>query len=58
MPKTSAPGTLRFSNQASDDVTLTLDSSKPLTVRIEVDSCPCGSTHDRPGSYVDSDLNR
>ncbi|MGJ3190349.1 MULTISPECIES: hypothetical protein [Paenarthrobacter] len=58
MPKTSAPGTLRLSNQASEDVTLTLDSSKPLTVRIEVDGCPCGSAHDRPGSYVDSDLNR
>ncbi|GGJ33421.1 hypothetical protein [Paenarthrobacter histidinolovorans] len=49
-------GTLRLSKQ-SNDVTLTLDASKPMTVRIEVDHCPCGSAHNRPGSYVDSDLN-
>jgi len=49
-------GTLRLSHQA-DDVTLTLDASKPMTLRIEVDRCPCGSEHSRPGSYVDSDLN-
>jgi hypothetical protein len=64
MPKTSAQGTLRLntqakrSTQASEDVTLTLDSSKPLTVRIEVDHCPCGSEHNRAGSYVDSDFSR
>ncbi|MBT2585042.1 hypothetical protein [Arthrobacter sp. ISL-95] len=64
MPKTSAPGTLRLNTQASrntqagEDVTLTLDSSKPLTVRIEVDHCPCGSEHNRAGSYVDSDFSR
>ena len=49
-------GTLRTS-KLSNDVTLTLDASKPMTVRIEVDHCPCGSAHNRPGSYVDSDLN-
>ncbi|BCW09163.1 MULTISPECIES: hypothetical protein [Paenarthrobacter] len=49
-------GTLRLSHQAND-VTLTLDASKPMTLRIEVDRCPCGSEHSRPGSYVDSDLN-
>ncbi|MCT9870479.1 hypothetical protein [Paenarthrobacter aurescens] len=64
MPKTSAPGTLRLNTQAnratraSEDVTLTLDSSKPMTVRIEVDHCPCGSEHNRTGSYVDSDFGR
>lgn len=47
-------GTLRLSHQAND-VTLTLDASKPMTLRIEVDRCPCGSEHSRPGSYVDSD---
>ncbi|BCW38903.1 hypothetical protein StoSoilB3_04380 [Arthrobacter sp. StoSoilB3] len=49
-------GTLRLSHEAND-VTLTLDASKPMTLRIEVDRCPCGSEHSRPGSYVDSDLN-
>ncbi|WOH19137.1 hypothetical protein IRJ34_02080 [Paenarthrobacter sp. GOM3] len=49
-------GTLRLSKQ-SNDVTLTLDASKPMTVRIEVDHCPCGSEHNRPGSYVDTDVN-
>ncbi|MOA60653.1 hypothetical protein D3C78_1855830 [compost metagenome] len=64
MPKTSAQGTLRLNTRdsrntrASEDVTLTLDSSKPMTVRIEVDHCPCGSEHNRAGSYVDSDFGR
>ncbi|MFJ6537273.1 hypothetical protein ACIQH5_13700 [Paenarthrobacter sp. NPDC091711] len=43
---------------SAQDVTLTLDSSKPVTVRIEVDHCPCGSDHNRAGSYVDSDFGR
>ncbi|MCP1412128.1 hypothetical protein J3D46_001394 [Paenarthrobacter sp. A20] len=64
MPNTSAPGTLRLNTQASrnarasEDVSLTLDLSKPMTVRIEVDHCPCGSEHNRAGSYVDSDFGR
>ncbi|ASN18687.1 hypothetical protein [Arthrobacter sp. YN] len=64
MPKTSDQGTLRLNTRASrntranEDVTLTLDSSKPMTVRIEVDHCPCGSEHNRAGSYVDSDFGR
>ncbi len=66
MSNTSANGTLRLntqasppSNQASEDVTLTLDASKPVTVRIEVDRCPpCGSEHNRAGSYVDTDFSR
>ncbi|MET4540009.1 hypothetical protein ABIE37_001790 [Arthrobacter bambusae] len=64
MPKTPAQGTLRLNTRdsrntrASEDVTLTLDSSKPMTVRIEVDHCPCGSEHNRAGSYVDSDFGR
>ena len=45
-------------NQSGEDVTLTLDSSKPVTVRIEVDHCPCGSEHRRAGSYTDSDFSR
>ncbi|YCK81639.1 hypothetical protein M1D89_21640 [Arthrobacter sp. D3-18] len=70
MPNTSANGTLRLnakanfnnqpnpSNQANEDVTLTLDASEPVTVRIEVDRCPCGSEHNRAGSYVDTDFSR
>ncbi|PRB35905.1 hypothetical protein CQ020_22455 [Arthrobacter sp. MYb23] len=64
MPNSSAQGTLRLNTQssrntqASEDVTFTLDSSKPMTVRIEVDHCPCGSEHNRAGSYVDSDFGR
>ncbi|WP_420179922.1 hypothetical protein [Paenarthrobacter sp. TA1.8] len=64
MSNTSANGTLRLntqaspSNQASEDVTLTLDASKPVTVRIEVDRCPCGSEHNRAGSYIDTDFSR
>ncbi|MFJ5956042.1 hypothetical protein ACIQC5_08775 [Paenarthrobacter sp. NPDC092416] len=58
MPNTSDQGTLRFSKQSGEDVTLTLDASKPMTVRLEVDRCPCGSEHNRPGSYVDSDLGQ
>ncbi|WP_024819291.1 hypothetical protein [Arthrobacter sp. 31Y] len=70
MPNSSAQGTLRLKTQstrstqssrktqASEDVTLTVDSSKPVTVRIEVDHCPCGSDHNRAGSYVDSDFSR
>ncbi|BCW57172.1 hypothetical protein [Arthrobacter sp. StoSoilB20] len=45
-------------DQSGEDVTLTLDSSKPVTVRIEVDHCPCGSEHRRAGSYTDSDFSR
>ncbi|MET3903219.1 hypothetical protein [Paenarthrobacter sp. 4246] len=62
MSKTATQGTLRLnapaSAQAGKDVTLTLDSSKPMTVRIEVDHCPCGSEHNRAGSYVDTDFSR
>ncbi|BCW43256.1 hypothetical protein StoSoilB5_04400 [Arthrobacter sp. StoSoilB5] len=58
MSNNPAQGTLRLSNEATNDVTLTLDASKPMTVRLEVDHCPCGSEHSRPGSYVDSDLGQ
>ncbi|MGR0160769.1 hypothetical protein [Paenarthrobacter nitroguajacolicus] len=58
MSNTSAHGTLRLNTQAGEDATLTLDSSKPLTVRIELDHCPCGSEHNRAGSYVDTDFSR
>ena len=65
MPNSSADGTIRLNtqahpgNQANEDVTLTLDASKPVTVRIEVDRCPCGSEHNnRVGSYVDTDFSR
>lgn len=56
MSYVTTEGTVRLSSQ-SNDVTLTLDASKPMTVRIQLDHCPCGSTHSRPGSYVDSELN-
>ncbi|UXM92152.1 hypothetical protein [Paenarthrobacter sp. JL.01a] len=56
MSYVTTEGTVRLSSQ-SNDVTLTLDASKPMTVRIQLDHCPCGSEHSRPGSYVDSELN-
>ncbi|SDX46940.1 hypothetical protein SAMN04487917_10612 [Arthrobacter sp. yr096] len=57
MPNFSDQDTLRVTTQATEDATLTLEASKPVTLRIEVDRCPCGSDH-RTGSYVDSDFSR
>jgi|GEM_PF-4479767 len=62
MSSTYAQGTARrntqasLSNQSSEDLTLT--ASQPVTVRIELDHCPCGSEHNRAGSYVDTDFGR
>lgn len=49
---------LRFSNTGKESVDLQLESSSPVTVRLQVDgACHCQhDTGNRPGSYVDSDL--
>ncbi|MBT2593812.1 hypothetical protein [Arthrobacter sp. ISL-72] len=47
---------LRVSSEGGDTVTLQLDASTPVTVRLQVDGgCTCQHTTPRPGSYVDSD---
>jgi hypothetical protein len=51
--------TLHIIRDSKDQVSFTVDSANPVTVRIELSGgCPCGSEHSRPGSYVDSDLGR
>lgn len=46
---------LRVSSDSGSTVTLHLDASAPVTVRLQVDGgCTCGHTP-RPGSYIDSD---
>ncbi|WP_284974626.1 hypothetical protein [Arthrobacter sp. efr-133-TYG-104] len=50
--------TLRVSSNGKDSVDIQLDSSSPVTVRLQLDG-HCGCQHDdgnRPGSYIDSDL--
>ncbi|MDR6506810.1 hypothetical protein [Arthrobacter oryzae] len=47
---------LRVSSDSSNTVTLHLDASAPVTVRLQVDGgCTCEHTTPRPGSYIDSD---
>ena len=54
-----AHSTLHVIKDSKDQVSFTVDSANPVTVRIELSGgCPCGSEHSRPGSYVDSDLGR
>jgi hypothetical protein len=49
---------LRFSSNGKEDVDIRLESSSPVTVRLQVDGgCSCRqNTENRPGSYTDSDL--
>ncbi|GAA5194210.1 hypothetical protein GCM10023346_21080 [Arthrobacter gyeryongensis] len=50
--------TLRISSSGKEFVDIELESSSPVTVRLQVDG-GCNCQHDnrnRPGSYVDSDL--
>lgn len=51
---------LRVSSDPGETVSVTLDASNPVTVKLQVDGgCACGSAaKDRPGSYVDSDLGQ
>lgn len=52
---------LQISNDGKDSVTLQLESSTPVTVRLLIDGgCGCqhGTAENRPGSYIDSDLGR
>ena len=50
--------TLRVSSEGKEFVDIKLESSRPVTVRLQVEGC-CNCQHGtetRPGSYVDSDL--
>ena len=50
--------TLRISSEAKEFVNIQLESSSPVTVRLQLDG-GCNCQHDnenRPGSYIDSDL--
>lgn len=49
---------LRVSTNGKESVDIRLESSSPLTVRLQVDGgCECQhGTSSRPGSYIDSDL--
>ncbi|MEV7604128.1 hypothetical protein AB0N65_01635 [Paenarthrobacter sp. NPDC089322] len=58
-PNPVEESTLRVINESKEQVSFTVDASKPVTVRVELNGgCPCGSEHSRAGSYVDSDLGR
>ncbi|WP_347109353.1 hypothetical protein AAHB33_01835 [Paenarthrobacter sp. S56] len=51
--------TVRVINDSTEHVSFTVEGTNPVTVRIELKGgCPCGSEHNRAGSYVDSDLGR
>lgn len=50
--------TLRISSEGKDFVDIQLESSIPVTIRLQLDES-CNRNHDngnRPGSYVESDL--
>lgn len=49
---------LRFSSNGKEAADIRLESSAPVTVRVQVDGgCSCQhDTNNRPGSYIDSDL--
>jgi len=46
---------LRVSSEGKDFVNIQLESSSPVTVRLQLDG-GCNCQHDRPGSYVDRDF--
>ncbi|MEO5321313.1 hypothetical protein PV761_22360 [Arthrobacter sp. CC3] len=50
--------TLRISSHGKEFVDIQLQSSSPVTVRLQLDGgCNCRHDNDnRPGSYIDSDL--
>jgi hypothetical protein len=50
--------TLRISSEGKDSVDIQLQSSTPVTVRLQLDGgCNCHHHNEnRPGSYIDSDL--
>ncbi|MFI2566335.1 hypothetical protein [Paenarthrobacter sp. NPDC018779] len=60
MPQTPVEASpVRVINDSKDRMSVTVDGTNPVTVRIElIGGCPCGSEHTRTGSYVDSDLGR
>lgn len=50
--------TLRVNSKRRESVDIQLESSSPVTVRLQIDGgCTCQhDTESRPGSYIDSDL--
>ena len=50
--------TLRVSGNGKESVNVQLESSSPVTVRLQIDGgCNCRhDTENRPGSYIDNDL--
>ncbi|MDR6414862.1 hypothetical protein J2808_001590 [Pseudarthrobacter sulfonivorans] len=48
----------RVSSNGKESVDIHLESSSPVTVRLQIDGgCNCQpDTENRPGSYIDSDL--
>jgi hypothetical protein len=50
--------TLRISTEGKEHVDIQLQSSSPVTVRLQLDGgCNCHHHNEyRPGSYIDSDL--
>lgn len=50
--------TLRISSEEKESADIQLQSSSPVTVRLQLDGgCNCRHHNEnRPGSYVDSDL--
>jgi hypothetical protein len=51
--------TVHVISDSQNQVSFTVDASKPVTVRIELGTgCQCSADHGRAGSYVDSDLGR
>lgn len=52
---------LQISTDGTDSVTLQLEASSPVTVRLVIDGgCTCthGNTEYRPGSYIDTESSR
>ena len=48
--------TLRISSEGKESVDIQLQSSSPVTVRLQLDGgCNCNHNENRPGSYIDSD---
>lgn len=50
--------TLRINSEGKEFVDIQLQSTSPVTVRLQLDGgCTCQhDTGNRPGSYIDSDL--
>jgi hypothetical protein len=59
-PTMSQEQLLQISTDGTDSVTLQLDATSPMTVRLLIDG-GCGCKHgkeNRPGSYIDTEAAR